>query len=192
MLLHYLVFFNYFLRLTARDPNGNFLSSCNPIWVTYRFGLHRKTLEACMIGLAFASVVCIICMIIGHIENSPRLPSKSSHFESGGGESWIPSMNFKCLFSLFHNRIHTSPSPLARRPRDRTANRERRNVIDQSAKIIESLSHMLCRVLWGERSIFQLWEKLELRHPYQCSRPQLSRGLGLFGEFMLALSVQCG
>lgn len=41
------------LTPAAHSPLPNRIDSCSPIWVTYRFSLHRKTLEACMIGLAF-------------------------------------------------------------------------------------------------------------------------------------------
>ena len=40
------------LTPAAHSPLPNRIDSCSPIWVTYRFSLHRKTLEACMIGLA--------------------------------------------------------------------------------------------------------------------------------------------
>lgn len=109
LLLNVIALFGFLTTSCGPQPATpmEILSSCNPIWVTYRFGLHRKTLEACMIGLALLRLY--VCMIIGHIENSPRLPS--SHLTSNpGGGSWIPSMNFKCQFSLFHNRIHTSSS----------------------------------------------------------------------------------
>lgn len=122
-----IIWFDYSCGSHPATPMEIF--SCNPIWVTYRFGLHRKDVGSLHDRLGFASVV--VCMIIGHIENSPRLPS--SHLSSNpggdlGSHQWILNVCSAC----FITGSIALPPPLVDLVTE-TANRET-NVIDQSAK----------------------------------------------------------